>query len=477
MRTTGDAVRHGGSGSGRKGNGGKGGGSNGAKGSKGMGSIPLAAGSLPLVGHTLGILRSPLDFLSSLPAQGDLVRVRVGPLTAVVVCDPALTRMVLLDDATYDRGGPFYDRVRESMGESGLGTCLHERHRRLRRLMQPAFHTSRLPGYAAAMTASVAERIGEWRDGQALDVTAETHAIAVHTLTRTMVATALTPQQIGSVVDDVTAVILGMTRRMVVPAPLDRLPSPGNRRYWQAMGRLRRTFGGIIAERRADGGDRGDLLSALLDARDPESGRHAFSDAEVMDQIMTLFLAGSATTANGLTNALYLLTQDPGLEAKLHAEVDEVLGGGVAALEHLPRLAVTRRIVTEILRAYPPAWLLTRVVAADTTLGGHPVPAGATVVFSPYVIHRRGDLYPEPCRFDPDRWAEAKPPRDAFFPYGAGARKCVGDQFGEMETALTLASIASRWLLRPPPGYRARPSLGATLGLRKLTMTASLRGC
>ncbi|WP_438296213.1 cytochrome P450 [Streptomyces sp. HUAS TT7] len=438
-------------------------------------SIPLAAGALPLVGHTLRILREPLAFLASLPAQGDLVRVRVGPLTAIVVCDPGLTRTVLLDDATFDRGGPFYDRVRESMGESGVGTCLHARHRRLRRLIQPAFHGSRLPGYAAAMSAAIGERVGAWRDGQALDVTAETHTIAVHTLTKTMVAAALTPEQLRTVVDDVTAVILGMTRRMVTPGPLDTLPTPANRRYWQAMARLRRTFGRVISERRASTRDHGDLLSALLAARDEAGDGRALSDAEVMDQVMTLFLAGSATTANGLTNALYLLARHPELERRLHTEVDDVLAGGVAAVEHLPHLAVTHRIVTETLRAYPPAWLLTRVVSADTTLGGHHVSAGSTVVFSPYVIHRRGDLYPDPDRFDPDRWAEGKPPRDAFFPYGAGARKCVGDQFGETEAVLTLASIAARWVLRPPPGYRARPSLGATLGLRKLVMTASRR--
>lgn len=439
-------------------------------------TVPLAPGGLPLLGHAVAILRSPLGFLSSLPDHGGLVRVRVGPLTTIVVCDPALTLTVLRDDKTFDKGGPFFDRVRESMGD-GIAACPHDRHRRLRRLLQPAFHSSRHQLYADTMTATIGDRIGTWRDGQTLGISVEMLAITARTLAMTMFSTALTPQELSQVVDDITTTLLGLTRRMVTPPPLDRLPTPANRRYQRAMARLRRTFGRIISDRRANDTDTGDVLSALLTAVDPEDPGRArgLSDPEIMDMIMTLFLAGSDTTASGLTYALYLVSTHPDVERSLHTEADVVLRGGTAGMRHLPDLRVTSRIITEVLRAYPPAWLLTRATTTDTTLGGHRIPAGTTVTYCPYLIHRRRDAYPDPDHFDPTRWVGRQPPRDAFIPFGGGARKCVGDWFGETEAILALASIAARWTLRPAPGYGAHPSLGATLGLRTLQMTATCR--
>lgn len=130
--------------------------------------IPRARGALPLLGHVMPLLRDPLRFLTSLPAQGDLVRIRIGPVTAIVICDPELTRQVLLDDRTFDKGGPIFDRLREVLG-NGLVTCPHSMHRRQRRLVQPTFHQTRLPGYAQTMTEEISAVAESWRDGHVID--------------------------------------------------------------------------------------------------------------------------------------------------------------------------------------------------------------------------------------------------------------------------------------------------------------------
>lgn len=437
-------------------------------------SIPRAPAALPLAGHLLPLVRNPLAFLNSLPAHGELVRIRLGPATVVVICDPELTRRALVDDRLFDKGGPTWDRAREIMG-NGIGSCPHSAHRRLRRLSQPAFHPARLPGYAHAMTARIDELIGSWHTGQIVDVPAE-----MMKLTTTITATTMFSRaaELGDLVDDVRTAFDGIYRRMLMPPPLDRLPTPGNRAYLRARRRLRGTVDRIIAQRRADGTDHGDLLSALIAARDPEDGRRGMSDAEISDSITTFFLAGTETTACTLAWALDLLARHPVAEERLHTETDTVLDGAPARHADLPRLPVTERIVTETLRLRAPAWLLTRTVTADTSLGGHALPAGTTVAYSPHVIHHRPDLYENPEAFDPERWNpdRPQPPRHAFIPFAGGARKCVGDTFGMTETVLALASITARWSLRHPPGHpEVRPVLGAALRPRELRMRVTSR--
>lgn len=442
-------------------------------------SIASAPGRLPVLGNLVPLLRDPLRFLRSLPEHGDLVRVRLGPFSAIMVCDPGLTHQVLLDDRTFDKGGPYFDRGREVVG-NGLATCPHHEHRRQRRMLQPAFRPSRLLGYAEVMTAQIVEMTGSWRTDQVLDVRTEMKTLAARMFTLTMFSDTLPAPVLRQAIDDLTIVVDGVSQRMLMMPPLDRLPTPSNRRYHKARARLRQTLDGIIADRRHSGQDRGDLLSALLSARDPDTADvgQGLSDAEISDQVLTFFSAGG-TTATVLAWALHLLAEHPDLEERLHAEVDAVLDGGAAAHEHLPKLKLTSRFITETLRVWPPAWVLTRSVVVDTHLGGHPIPAGTTVVYSPYLIHYRPDLYTDPERFDPDRWDSTHrppPPRDAFIPFGGGARKCIGDQFSMIEATLALATIAARWQLRSLPDQPVRPDTSPiTLQPRGLRMRAVAR--
>ncbi|MEU7580743.1 cytochrome P450 [Streptomyces sp. NPDC041068] len=442
-------------------------------------SVPVAPKALPLVGHLIPMLRNPLEFINSLPAHGELVRIQVGPFTLVMICDPELTRQALVDDRVFDKGGPIFDRVREVVGDDGLASCPYSTHRRLRRLAQPAFHPARFPGYAKAMSTCIEDVTGSWHAGQILDVPTEMMTITSRITAATLFSGALPPGELGPVLDDVKTFFDGFYQRMFMVPPLDRLPTSGNRSHVRARTRLRAAFDQIIARRRAEGVDHDDLLSALLAAHDAGGDGHGMTDAEISDTVVTFFLAGTETTAALLAWALDLLARHPGIERRLHAEVDAVLDGGRATHADLPRLELTHRIITETLRLRPPGWIFTRTVTADTRLGGHLLPAGSSVVYSPYLIHHRQDLYDDPEAFDPDRWdpKRPQPPRHALLPFASGARKCIGDTFGMTEAVLALATITARWRLEHRPGHqRVRPALGLALRPRSLDMRAEPRG-
>lgn len=432
--------------------------------------IPTAPGARPVLGHLLPFLKQPFAFLAQLPEHGDAVRIRLGPKSAVVICDPGLTRKVLVDDRTFDKGGLFLEREREWLGDS-VATCPHSEHRRKRRLAQPAFHTQRVAGYADTMTTHIRSVVDGWQSGQVLDVCAEMFTITSRVFGATMFSSTLPAAVLNEVISDLTATFDGTFRRTLLPEPISRLPIPGTRRYDHANRRLRRTMNGIIADRRASGIDNGDLLSALLTAHDRENGRAATADGEVSDAVVTFFVAGTETTSSALAWVLYLLARHPDIEARLHAELDRELSGRPPGYGDVERLELASRIVTETLRLYPPAWFFTRVVTARAQLGPYELPAGCTVALSPYLIHRRADLYDEPDRFDPDRWLPERRMSSptAHLPFGGGARKCIGEAFGMTETVLALAVIASRWRLQTIPGRRIHPPLSVSLvpgGLR-----------
>ncbi|WP_220131254.1 cytochrome P450 [Streptomyces sp. PT12] len=436
-------------------------------------TIPLAGDAVPVLGHALPLLRDPLAFLSSLPDHGDLVRLRLGPLSLVMVCDPVLTRHVLRDDRTFDMGGPIMDRARELA--DGVGTCPRERHRRQRRLCQPAFHRGRMPAYGGVMAASCAEVAASWRDGQEIDITDEMGALILRIVATTMFSSA-SPELTRSISEDFKAISGPVFWRIVMPPRFRGLPTPGNRRYRRAHARLRRTVADMIDAHRAAGADRGDLLSSLLTARDPDSEveRTALTDEEVINQVINFF-TGADATGPAMAWALCLVAAHPDIERRLADEVDEVLDGGPPSWHHLPRLRLAERVMTEALRLYTPTWFGSRVVTEDTDLGGHRLPAGTMIGWSPYVIHRLPQLYKEPERFDPDRWLDADVGHEAYFPFGGGARKCIGQRFALSTAVLTLAAITSRWTLRPVDGGPIRPVAKVLLAPHGTRMRAVAR--
>ncbi|WP_246150714.1 cytochrome P450 [Streptomyces qinzhouensis] len=430
-------------------------------------------GALPLFGHTLRLARNPTAFLASLPDHGDLVELRLGPVRAYVVCDPGLAHRALSDVRTFDKGGPFYDAARQETG-NGIITCRNAEHPEHRELVWPAFHRSRMPAYATVMAQQISTAGDSWHHGQVIDLIPQTGAMAAAVTAKVMFA-----HQSDDMITDVTrcfdTLLSGLFRRMILPAPLlHRLPTPGNRRHERARHRLHRIIDDLIDAH--PGTDQGDLLSTLLDAR-TDYGRALTLD-QLRDQVFNVFIAGTDTTASTLAWALHLVTTHPQVQQQLQTEADAVLSGRPARYDDIPQLPVTGRILTETLRLYPSAWLLTRTATRDTDLAGHHLPAGSTLILSPYVIHHRADLYPEPERFDPDRWltpARQRTARGEYIPFGVGPRQCIGRLFGTTAATLALATIAARWHLQPATTTPVRPLPRATMSARTMPVRLQRR--
>jgi cytochrome P450 len=331
-----------------------------------------------------------------------------------------------------------------------------EFHLRQRRLAQPAFHRQRIAGYAATMVEYAGRACDRWRAGETRDVGREmmrlTLAIAGKTLFDANVEGEA--DEIGKALT--TTFELFNTLTLPFRQLLEHLPLPAGKRFLKARERLDATIYRIINERRASGEDRGDLLSMLIAARDEEGDGSGMTDEQLRDEAMTIFLAGHETTANALTWTWYLLSQHPEIEARFHAEVDETLKGALPIAEDFPRLRYTEMVFAEVMRLYPPAWVIGRRALGDHQIDGYKIPARSILLISPYVTHHDARFYPDPFRFDPERWtpeARESRPKFSYFPFGGGPRVCIGESFAWMEGALVLATIARRFRMRLAPGH------------------------
>ncbi|MFJ9897706.1 cytochrome P450 [Streptomyces sp. NPDC091280] len=432
----------------------------------------VAPGALPLVGHAVRMGRSPLEFLTSLPARGDLVELRLGPSRAYLPCHPDLVHEVLLNARVYDTGGPVKDKARPILG-NGLITSDWTDHRRQRRLVQPAFHPARLPGYAEVMRDECAAEAQAWEAGRPFDLSIAMQTLTARVTARALFSTDIADRAVAEIQRSLPVIVHGAYRQAMDPTGLlARLPIAANRRFNKALSGLHALIRRIVEDYRGASTDRGDLLSALLAAEDPETGAR-LDDQEIHDQVMTLLLAGIETTASALTWSFHLLGGNPAAETALYTELDEVLDGRTPAYADIPRLDRTQRVFTESLRLYPPAWLFTRTTVESTELAGRELPAGTDILISPYVLHHNPALFTDPESFDPDRWLPARAEdvtRGSYLPFGAGSRKCIGDVFGMTEATLALASIAARWRLRPVPHTTIRPRPHMSLSSGPLLM-------
>lgn len=429
-----------------------------------------APGAWPFLGHVVELRRRPLRFLDSLPAHGDLVEIRLGPRRAFVVCHPELARQVLTDLRTFDRAGVMYERLRMVMG-AGIATTGHGDHRRQRLIMQPAFRHEHMRGYAAVMQREITAVMDAWHDGQLIDMVDEMFRLTTGVALGALFSSRLGAEEAGKLRAAFDLFLRGIYARTVFP-PAGWLPTPGNQRYDRAVAYWRGQVHRLIDGSCGAGSGRDDLVSRLAAAHD-EHGR-AMSGKELADQVAVLLLAGGETTSAAVVWALYLLSDHPEVLAALRAETSAVTGGGVAGWEHLPRLDLTTRVVRETLRLYPPAWAILRTCVRPARLAGRPLEVGSIVVFSPYILHRRPDVYAQPHRFDPGRWLDPVP-RGSFIPFGAGATKCIGEEFGLIEATLVLASIVARWDLVPEAGAAVAPAVRSVLAPRAFPVRVRTR--
>lgn len=386
---------------------------------------------------------------------GDVVYFKIGPQEVYFLNHPDYIKEVLVTHQQNFIKGRALQRAKRLLGE-GLLTSEGQFHRRQRRLAQPAFHRQRIASYADVMTEYAARTSQGWKDGAKLDMADEMTRLTLAIVAKTLFDADVEDeaQEIGQAL----STIMSLFNAMLFPFSevLEKLPLPQNKRFKRAKKRLDETIYRIIEERRRSNEDRGDLLSMLLFSQD-EEGTGSMTDEQVRDEVMTLFLAGHETTANALTWTWYLLSGHTEAEARLHAEVDEVLGKRARpSVEDVPRLRYTEMVLAESMRLYPPAWAIGRLAVKETEINGYSIAPGSLVLISQYVTHRDARYYAEPLRFDPERWtpeAREARPQFAYFPFGAGARRCIGEAFAWMEGVLLIATLARRWRMRHVPSH------------------------
>jgi cytochrome P450 len=415
----------------------------------------------------LAFRRDPLGFLlrTARDYPGDVVRFRQGPRDVYLVKHPDLVKDVLVTRQHDFSKSRALQWAKLFLGE-GLLTSEGEFHTRQRRLAQPAFHRQRIGGYGADMVRRAVEARERWTAGDVLDLDVEMMRLTLAIVSRSLFGTDVAVAA-GEIREDLSTII-SLFPRFSLPlfGLIQKLPLPSNARFDRAVGRLDGIVHRLIAERRADGRDRGDLLSMLLLAQDEEGAGGGMSDRQLRDEVVTLLLAGHETTSNALTWTWYLLSQNPGVEARWREEMRTVLDGRPPAFEDLPALKYTEMVLAESMRLFPPAWGIGRRALRDVTVGGFEIAAGAILALSPYVVHRDERFWPDPLRFDPERFApeaRASRPRFAYFPFGGGARSCIGESFAWMEGVLLLAAIGQRWRLRLAPGHPVEPQALITL--------------
>lgn len=412
----------------------------------------MAMRSLPAVGDLLAFGADRLGFLSERArTRGDVVRLRLGPYNGWLLTHPDQVHEVLVRNADRFRKGPVLQRARVVLGD-GLLTSDAETHRRHRRLVQPAFHSKRIAGYAETMIEQASIATDQWAPGVPIDIHAQTVRITLASAGRTLLGTDVDDHDVATV-EHALADLLSAYKLAFLPFGwrLQNLPFGPARRLHRGRDALHGLVDRVLAQRRADGADAGDLLSALVHG----DGSDRLSDTEIRDHAVTLLLAGHETTANALAFAFHVLAGEPDVEARLHAEVDEVLGADDRPHpEHVDRLALCRAVLAEALRLYPPAWLMGREAIVDHPVNGDTVRAGELALLSQWVTHRDARWWPDPERFSPDRWLDGSAkdrPRWAYFPFGAGLRRCIGEGFAWTEGVLAMATIARHWRLTRIP--------------------------
>jgi cytochrome P450 len=428
----------------------------------------------PLVGHLLQVRRGMLTFLTRISRDyGDVVPVRYGPQTVLMLHHPDLIEAVLVTQQRNFSKGRFYRLLTPLLGE-GLLTAEGDLWRRQRRLAQPAFHRQRVAAYGRTMVAYTERMLAGWRPGEVRDVHADMMRLTLEIVVKTLLD-ADAAGEAAAVGEALPVALHELNGLMNGPAFLlpQAVPTAGKWRLGRAVRRLDGFVYKLIAERRAAPADRGDLLSMLMAAQDESGGGlpgsaagGGMSDRQLRDEVMTIMLAGHETTALALSWTWYLLSEHPAVDARLRDELHATLGGRPPEVADLPRLAYTERVLSEAMRLYPPIPVIGRQAVDACDLGGYHVPAGTPVSFAQWSVQRDPRFFDAPDDFRPERWEDGlarRLPRFAYFPFGGGPRLCIGNAFATMEATLILATVAQRFRPRLAPGHPVVPVPALTL--------------
>lgn len=399
---------------------------------------------------------NPIVLFSHLAKEyGDISHYKLGPKHIIFLNHPEYIREVMVVQHSNFIKERTQRRAKLLLGE-GMITADGQTHRKQRQVAQPSFHRQRVPAYAQAVIERATSVREQWQVGSEVNIYREMMHFALGTVSRTLFSTELGPEVVdlnksmSDIMDVYQAIVLLPGIRALL-----KIPGTPLRKFIYARDRFDQMVYRLIEEHRRDG-DRGDLLSLMRDGQD-EMG---WTDADLRDQVLTVFLAGYETVAIALTWTWYLLTKNPECQARFHSELDKVLGGRLPTYDDIPQLRYTEMMFSESMRLYPPAWAMGREAIADFELGPYRLPAGTTVLMSQFISHRDPRYFPDPLRFDPERFtpeAKAARPRFSYFPFGMGPRQCIGEAFAWMEGILALATIGQKWRMELVPGQKIEP--------------------
>jgi cytochrome P450 len=401
--------------------------------------------------------RDPLGTSERLVREyGPVVALRFGPVQAYLAADPVAVHQVLTTNSRAFRKEPRVRRAVAQIDGKGLITTEGDFWLRQRRLVQKAFAANRFPHYADVVVAAAERAAARWPAAGELEICSEMTHLSLEIIARALFEVDLASEA-PLLAENAEYVSESIVRELgaIVPVP-DWIPTRHKRQKRRALRAVDEMIWRLIRQRRAEGVDRGDLLSMLLLAVDTEGDGSSMSDKQVRDEATTLFVAGYDTSASGLAWTWYLLAQHPELAERAAAEARGVLGERVATFDDFERLSFVRQCVQEALRMYPPAWLLmVREAIVDTELAGYPIRRKSWVYLMPWVTHRSEHWFPEPLVFDPDRFSPERVgqiPPHAYFPFGGGPHVCIGERFAMMEMTLTVATLLRRYRFALAPG-------------------------
>jgi cytochrome P450 len=433
-----------------------------------MGEIPK--NSLPPGpgGSTFAFLfgdrrRDPLAFFTKLARDyGDVSCVALFNFRTLFINHPDDIEDVLVNKARKFEKGRVMKANMRLFGE-GLLTSEGDFWLQQRRLAQPAFHRARIAAYGATMVEYAEGAMRGWKSGEVRDIHQDMMEITLQIVGKTLFNAELTrdAKEVGETLEVLLKLAADFGKSILIPL---WVPTPRNLRARLGIRRIEKIIYRIIAQRRAEGGDAGDLLSMLLAVQDEDGSR--MTDRQLRDETITLFLAGHETTANALSWTLLLLAQNPAVEKKFHEELHGVLGGRAPRVEDIPKLAYTANILTESMRLYPPAWGMARLVKEEVEVAGYKLVEGNGVACAQWVVHRDPRWFEDAERFLPERWdgdLGKRLPRFAYFPFGGGPRQCIGNSFALMEATLVLATIAQRFRFKLVEGHPVKPLASITL--------------
>ncbi len=385
---------------------------------------------------------------------GDISKIKFGPFDVVFLANPDYIEHMLLNRDTYVKvkeGG----MLRHLLG-NGLLTSEGEFWMKQRRLIQPVFHKNRLNAFAEKIVTATRDMMAGWqgRQEEAVDIYNEMNKVTLDIVGKTLFSTNV-KGEFAKVSRALTLMFEAVTRRSrLMRFPL-WVPLPSHLRIQNNLKVLDETIQEIINRRRKETGKFDDLLTMLMEVEDADT-RERMTDKQLRDEVLTTFIAGHETTANAMAYTFYLLAKNPGAQKKVQQEIAAVLDGSTLTFEKLQKLEYTTMVIKESMRLYPPAWMIVREAAHDDVIGGYQIKKGDKILTSPYVMQRSERHWQNPEAFMPERFANDKIKaisRYAYFPFGGGARLCVGNNFAMMEMQIILAEVCAQYNFTLPADY------------------------